>query len=101
MKLNPEPSFRIAFLFGLWGTPALVDPYIPVLLRVAMLAILLVGTSFGASQILFRFVGAKLFKEKSRWSQVADGIGGGTAIAVFILTIANFYFGVHITVPSL
>jgi hypothetical protein len=100
-KRKTEPIFQAALIFGFGGTPAIVDPYLPVPLRLVLASFLLLGTSFGVAQVLFRFAGLKLFKEKSRFSQTVDGIGAGVALGVLLLTILNFYFGVHITVPSL
>ena len=74
--------FRGGFTFGFLGTFAIIDPSIPVLLRSVLAALLLLGTSGGVAEVLYRLAGKKVFAENSKWGQTIEGIGGGTGIMI-------------------
>jgi hypothetical protein len=101
MTLKIEPTFQASFVFGFFGTYMMVNPFVPVALRIALLPFLLVGTSLTITQDWARYVGVKIFAEGSKWGQLVEGIGGGTTTTILILTVLHFYFGVPVVIPSL
>lgn len=101
MKPKFESRYQGAFVFGALATWAMVDPFIPVLLRVALIPFILLGTSLTVTDSWFRYFGRRVFREGSRWGQTVEGIAAGTATSVLILTVLWFYFHVPISIPSL
>ncbi|MDE1852213.1 MAG: hypothetical protein KGI38_00515 [Thaumarchaeota archaeon] len=101
MKVKIQVPYQAGFVYGFFGTYMMVNPYLPVTVRIALLPLLLGGATFTLMQGWFRYIGRKAFADGSRWGQLIEGIAAGTATTILILTIVHFYFGVPVVIPSL
>lgn len=93
--------YQGAFVYGLMGTWVIVNPFVPVFQRVAILPLLFAGTAFTMTDAWFRYLGVKASGEDGKWNQVWEGISAGAATSAVILAILVFYFHPQITVPKI
>lgn len=99
--MNRASQFRGSFMVCMGVTLLIVDPFIPILFKVALLPVTIFATSFLIVGTWYRFLGVEQRGIPGKWEAVIIGLGAGSDTMVVVLTALGYYFHIPITIPFL